>query len=229
MNAATLDRVKKLLETKTEQVRKLSREAGSDAWAASAKRAQPLLDKAPDVKKMVDDNLSKLEGVVGQDKVEVSAGVFAKPTSLESINSRADIPTLRPLTQYVKSLYTDLESISKSGKSLDDMTRDARSLLESRVGSIDKLKQQATSLSDDAYTQALKYAASIPGLAGVKDALEGVDLRALASVASQHGDEGQKILKDTYSEIRDILQKKADEAKKVGERAAKDAKKEVGK
>lgn len=71
LNAETLDRVNKLLATKTEEVRKLSAEAGSDAWAASAKRAQPLLDKAPDVRKLVDDNLNKLEGVVGQDKVEV--------------------------------------------------------------------------------------------------------------------------------------------------------------
>lgn len=122
-----------------------------------------------------------------------------------------------------------MEKIGKSGKSVDEMTREAKALLESKVGSIDQLKSKASSASSDAYSQALQYASSIPGLGGMKEALEGVDLAALAAVASKHGDEGQKILKDTYAEIRDILQKKADEAKKVGERAAKDAKKEATK
>lgn len=42
-------------------------------------------------------------------------------------------------------------------------------------------------------------------------------------VASKHGDEAEKILKQTYDEIKQVLQKRVAEAEKLGEKAKKDA------
>lgn len=82
LNADTLERVQKLLRDKTNEVREFSQRAGRDAWEASAKNASPLLDKMPDVRKMVDENVDKLSGVVGEDRVKVRWN-----TELDSIHS----------------------------------------------------------------------------------------------------------------------------------------------
>ncbi len=54
-------------------------------------------------------------------------------------------------------------------------------------------------------------------------------LQKLQEVASKHGDEAEKLMKDTYKEISEILSKKAEEVEKLGEEAAKDTKKEAKK
>ena len=61
-----------MLKEKTAEVREFSQRAGKDAWEASAKNAGPLLDKMPDVRKLVDENVDKLGGVVGEERVKVS-------------------------------------------------------------------------------------------------------------------------------------------------------------
>lgn len=71
-NTETYESVKKLLEEKKDQIAKFSQKAGSDAWESSSKAASPFLDKMPDVKQLVDDNLSKVSGYVGEDRVKVS-------------------------------------------------------------------------------------------------------------------------------------------------------------
>lgn len=60
-----------LLEQKKEEISKFSQKAGKDAWESSSKAASPYLEKMPDVKQLVDDNLSKVSGYVGEDRVKV--------------------------------------------------------------------------------------------------------------------------------------------------------------
>ncbi|ORY57128.1 hypothetical protein BCR35DRAFT_309715 [Leucosporidium creatinivorum] len=200
VNAKTLESVKDLLAKKTKEIKDFSQKAGKDAWEASAKKAGPLLDKMPDVKKLVDENVGKLEGVVGEDRVKV-----------------------------VKDLYAELEKIGKSGKSVDDMTKEAKKLVEEKVGSLDELKKKASDAGSEAASSAAKYAGAIPGLGELSKALEGTDLKVFKELAEKHGEKGQEILNSTYDEIKQILQKKAEEAKKVAGDAKDDAKKEAKK
>lgn len=71
LNAETYESVKKLLQQKKEELAQFSQKAGRDAWDASAKAAGPALDKMPDVKEVVDNNLGKVEGYLGEDRVKV--------------------------------------------------------------------------------------------------------------------------------------------------------------
>ncbi|KAK4047531.1 hypothetical protein OIV83_005318 [Microbotryomycetes sp. JL201] len=196
LNAQTLESVQKLLREKTNEVKDFSQRAGKDAWEASAKSASPLLDKMPDVRKLVDDNVERLSSVVGEDKAKA-----------------------------IKDMYGELEKISKSGKSFEDMKKDAQKLVESKVGTFEELRKKAGDKGGDLKDQAFKYFESATGLTGFGKTLEGIDLKELRNVAEKHGEEGQKILSSAYDEIKEILQKKSEEAKKVGEQAAQDAKK----
>lgn len=71
LNAETYEAVKKLLAQKKDELSKFSVKAGQDAWNASATAAAPVLDKMPDVKQALDQNLSKIEGYVGEDRIKV--------------------------------------------------------------------------------------------------------------------------------------------------------------
>jgi hypothetical protein len=50
-------------------------------------------------------------------------------------------------------------------------------------------------------------------------------LMKLQEIAKKHGDEAEKIMKETYDEIAEVLQKKTGEVEKLGEKAKADAKK----
>ncbi|KDE05445.1 hypothetical protein MVLG_04135 [Microbotryum lychnidis-dioicae p1A1 Lamole] len=189
LNAETLDAVKKLLADKTQEITALGQRAGSDAYAASAKAASPLLDKLPDVKSLLEDNLKKVEQYIGKENVGV-----------------------------VKDLYADLEKISKNGKSLDEQAKEAKKLVESRVGSFDELKKKGLS-------QAQKGLENIPGLEEAAKFYNSADLAELKKLAEKHGEKSKDILDSTYEEIKQILAKKVEEARKVGEQATNDAKK----
>lgn len=65
-----------------------------------------------------------------------------------------------------------------------------------------------------------KYAKMIPGGDQILPKLS-----ELQEVAQKHGDEAQKILKDTYKEISDVLAKRIEQTQKLADKAKKDAKK----
>lgn len=54
-------------------------------------------------------------------------------------------------------------------------------------------------------------------------------LQKLQEAAGKHGDEAEKIAKDTYAELRDLLSKKLKEVEGLGENVKEDAKKEIKK
>lgn len=71
INAKTLEAIKKLVTEKTDEVSKLAKESGSEAWEASAKAAGPWLEKMPSMRKVVEESLGKVSGLVGEERVKV--------------------------------------------------------------------------------------------------------------------------------------------------------------
>lgn len=63
LSSENIDRVRKLVEEKTQELRKY----GDKAWEEGMKKAQPVLDKQPQLKEMVENNKDKLlKGDLGQ-------------------------------------------------------------------------------------------------------------------------------------------------------------------
>jgi len=96
-----------------------------------------------------------------------------------------------------------------------------------KSGNVDELKNYAKQAGEKAKQSGggmaknlEQYAKYIPGGDKILPKLS-----QLQEVAQKHGDEAQKILKETYDEIADILAKKTDEVEKLAEKAGKDAKK----
>lgn len=158
------DKIKKLVEEKIQQVR----EMGDQAWDKGMEQAKPLLDKQPELKKMVEQNVDKLK-------------------------QNANLGQLFEMAQKALS----------SGD-----TKDIEQYVKSTLG---KAKQGASeSFNFDA----------IPGGSEIMP-----KLKQLQEIASKHGDDAQKLLKDTFGEIQQVLQNKVKEGEKLADKASKDAKK----
>ncbi|KAH6678695.1 hypothetical protein B0J14DRAFT_583271 [Halenospora varia] len=162
----SVEKIRQLIQEKIEKVKKL----GDEAWKKGLEEAKPLLDKNPEVKKLVEENADNLkQGNVSELVKQVKGAVSSE--------------NLDDLKKYIKDSG---EKVKKNGfgKNIE------------------------------------QYINMIPG---GKEVLP--KLMKLQEVAKTRGDEAEKILKDTYKDISDVLQKKTAEVEKLAEKAKEDSKK----
>lgn len=67
----SIKQVQDLIQQKTKEIRELGEKAGKDAWDKASKQAKPYLDKMPDVKKSLDENMKALIASGGKNVQEV--------------------------------------------------------------------------------------------------------------------------------------------------------------
>ncbi|KAG4420783.1 hypothetical protein IFR04_006063 [Cadophora malorum] len=166
VSVETINKVKKLIEEKTEKVRKM----GDEAWKKGLEQAKPYLDKSPEVKKLVEENADALkQGNVSE--------IFAK---VKDAVSSGNIDSLQ---DYVKQAGEKAKQ-SGFGKNIE------------------------------------QYAKMIPGGDQILP-----KLMKLQEVAKTRGDDAEKILKEAFKDVQDVLNKKTDELEKLADSAKKEAKK----
>ncbi|KPM36783.1 hypothetical protein AK830_g9785 [Neonectria ditissima] len=96
--AASLEKARKLIEEKTEEVKKL----GDEAWKKGLEQAKPLLDKNPKVKELVEENADALkQGNISE--------------LFEKVKSAADSGSLGDLEGYVKKATEQVKSKGSDG------------------------------------------------------------------------------------------------------------------
>jgi len=76
-----------LAKEKLKQIQDLGAKAGSEAYAKAAEGARPYLDKAPDVKKYLEDSIGGLKEYVGDDGVKLINDTYA---DLEKAGKKGD-------------------------------------------------------------------------------------------------------------------------------------------
>jgi len=153
----------------------------------------------PDIKDLVDENLNKVSGYVGEDRVKI-----------------------------VKEVYSELADIGKSNKSVEEKTKLAKKLVEEKLGTTSAFASTAADKATDLAGNAKQWLEGATGLGGLTKVFDEVDIKALKELATKRGEDGEKLLNSTYEEIKQILAKKSEEAKKLGSKTvdeAKDAKK----
>jgi len=163
--AESIEKIKKLVQEKVEQLKKM----GDEAWSKGMEKAKPYLDKNPKVKELIEKNADTLK-----------QGNFSE-------------------------LYSKIESAVKSGNT-DDLEKYVK-------GAGEKAKKAVGGSGLDQYLK------MIPGADGI-----GEKLGQLQEVAQKHGKDAESLLRDTVKEIREVLEKKSDEAKKIAEKAKEEGK-----
>lgn len=168
LSAENVSKAQKLIQEKTEQVRKL----GDDAWKKGLEEAKPLLEKNPRVKELIEKNADALkqgnamelfgrarkaiesgeagdlEGYVKQavDKVKSKGSKAVSGTGLEQyLDSIPNASEIMPKLQQLKDVaekHTD-----ESEKLVQETVKELKQVLESKSGKakeiLDKAKQEA--------------------------------------------------------------------------------------
>jgi len=172
MSFDTIDKIKKVIEEKTEKVKGM----GEEAFKKGLEQAKPYLDKNPEIKKVVEENKESLQkGNTGEVMKKISEALY----------------------------NNNPESLKEYIKQAGEKAKQSTGFDFGNIG--DNLEQ---------------YAKMIPGGEEILP-----KLKKLQEVAKSRGDDAEKILKGTYKDVQDVLQKRTAEVEKLAEQAAKDAKK----
>ncbi|KAK7961122.1 hypothetical protein PG996_011764 [Apiospora saccharicola] len=170
-SVASIDKARKLIQEKTEQVKKL----GDEGWKKGLEQAKPYLDKYPQAKKLLEEN----------------------EDALKQGNT----------TELFKSLSSSLEKKDLSG--FEDYVKKSVDQAKSKG----QQAGQSYGLDLDSYFQMIPNGGEIlPKLKQMKE------------VAEKHQEEGQKLMKETMDEIKQVLDKKSQRAQEIIDKAKKEAK-----
>jgi predicted DNA-binding antitoxin AbrB/MazE fold protein len=159
-SAETVTKIKKVIDEKTEKVKKL----GDEAWKKGLEQAKPYLDKNPQVKKMVEENAESLkQGNVKEifeqvkkavetgdtdelKKYVKQAGDKARNTGLgQSIEGYAKmIPGGSEIVPQLMKLKEVAEKRGEEGQGiLKGAYEDVKDVLKKRIGEAEKLAEKA--------------------------------------------------------------------------------------
>lgn len=179
----TVDRIRKLVQEKTEQVKKL----GEQAWQKGYEQLQPMLEKNPQIKKLVEQNMD----------------VFKQGNISEAVNkvqSAISSGSTQDLEQYIN------QSVASSAFPL------FRSLTQSY-----RAKDKA---QDYASGDLSKWLNVIPNGSKILP-----QLQKYKEVAEKHGEEAEGVIKDTFNEILQVLEKRSGDVEKLYKSAQDESKK----
>ncbi|RYP79945.1 hypothetical protein DL769_002704 [Monosporascus sp. CRB-8-3] len=166
LTTANLDKARRLVEEKVEQVQKL----GDEAWKKGMEQAKPYLDKNPTVKELIEKN----EGALRRGNVT--------------------------------ELFQEAKKAVESGNTGD---------LEKYVNNaVEKSKSNGSQLSSG--TGLEQYFNMIPNGSEILSRVS-----QLREVAEKHADEGEKLLRETMDELKQVLEKKSEKAKEIVDKEKK--------
>ena len=87
INGETIAKASALAKQKLQEIQDLGAKAGKEAYAKAAEGARPYLDKAPDVKKYLEESVESLKEYVGDDGVKLINETYS---DLEAAGKKGD-------------------------------------------------------------------------------------------------------------------------------------------
>ncbi|KAI5799750.1 hypothetical protein FPQ18DRAFT_100457 [Pyronema domesticum] len=178
-----------LVKEKTEKVKEMGSKAAEMAWEKGTKEAEPYLEKFPEVKKLVEENMDSLKGMAlgGGFSVAMIPKVFMKIREATQGDAKEGAEKLKK--------YFD--EISKEGKKKMGDFKDS----DSFQGAAEYVE---------------KYIKSIPG---GEEALKGMpSIDEMVNLSKKKGPEAEKLLKETMNDISKVLEKRIGEAKELAKK-----------
>lgn len=112
-SADALNQARELIQSKTDEVRKLAEKSSQDAWKRTLQEAGPYLDKLPDIKQVVEENAQKF---IAAGTVSLSGSsstvqeVFAR---VKEVAESGDDKKKQELKDFISKKASDAEQQSK--------------------------------------------------------------------------------------------------------------------
>ncbi|KAJ1304443.1 hypothetical protein OPQ81_005590 [Rhizoctonia solani] len=188
VTAASIANIVQIVRDKSDEAKRVAENTSKDAWERAMKQAGPALDKMPDIKNVLEENASTLMSVGG--------GVAAMSGS----NSR--------------EIWDRIKQVADTkGRVSEDKLNELKDFILEKVEAAKKggkggVKNVAEKFSGDGFENIVKM---IPG---GQQALESTpDLRELFKLAQSRSDDAQKLTRETYEDVLNVLKEKAEKAK----------------
>ncbi|PCH43567.1 hypothetical protein WOLCODRAFT_122202 [Wolfiporia cocos MD-104 SS10] len=96
-----LDEARELIQKKTSEVSNLAESSSKEAWDEALKEASPYLDKMPDIKKLIDENASKLIAA-GMAQGGAAREVLAQVKQVAESDSAKNKQKLQELREFIQ-------------------------------------------------------------------------------------------------------------------------------
>ncbi|CAD6580787.1 MAG: hypothetical protein CYPHOPRED_001360 [Cyphobasidiales sp. Tagirdzhanova-0007] len=193
LTTETIMKASTLAKEKLKQIQELGGKASSEAYSKAAEGAKPYLDKAPDVKKYIEDSLGGLKEYVGDDGVKL-----------------------------INDTYSEIEAAGKKG--------DTKALMQIARERIGQLQDLAKNKGGDIASKATEKAGGIPGMDKLFQSVPNLkDIDQLRQLAQEKGGDFEKLLNETYDELKSVLENKGKQAKDLSGNAVSEAKDKAGK
>ncbi|KAL7272048.1 hypothetical protein RUND412_005160 [Rhizina undulata] len=174
-----------VVNAKTEELKELGGKLSDKAWEDSSKEVQKILDKMPEVKRILEQNMNAIKSVA------LSGGV-----------SSTIIPQVFDQVKTISTEGPTKENIEKFQNFVEQKIREG----EEQIGG---------SMGDASWQTSIqtleKYLKTIPG--GEKILLDSPDVSDLFKLAKKKGPEAERITKEAFEEIANVLRKKMQEVK----------------
>ncbi|KAA8902686.1 hypothetical protein FN846DRAFT_908445 [Sphaerosporella brunnea] len=191
LSPSGIAKVTKLVNEKTKQIEEMGRKAAEKAWEEGSQQVKKYLDKAPQVKKLVEENLDSIKEAALSGGISVSA-----------------IPQI---FQRIKDAATggdNKEAIDRLKRYLEDLAK--------------KGKEQGTEHWHSVARLTRDYVKSFPW--GEQALNEMPDLNELVVTVQSRGPEAEELARETAKEIAEVLKRRMEEAKKLGQATKEEAK-----
>ena len=167
LSTANIDKVRKLVEEKVQQIKKL----GDQAWNKGYEELKPQLEKNPKIKELIDNNADKLK------------------------------------QSNIKELFDQAKSALQSGD----------------VGNLEKYVQNAVEKAKSSSTGSQsglgQYFEMVPDSNEVWSKLQEIN-----QLAERHGEQGKQLLKETVQDLKQVLEKRSQQAGNIAQNIKKDNK-----
>ena len=187
----------------------------------------------PEAKKQVDETWNQIrdivKGGVGVEAIsKIKKLVQDKTSQIQKLGDEAWSKGLEQAKPYldkspkVKELIEKNADSLKSGNFKDLYEKIKTAVEKGDTGDLESFVKDIASKAKDSDLgdEIQKYVKMVPGGDQVLP-----KLKQLKEIAEKHGDDAEKIMKNTYQEVIDVLSKGINDAEKLADKAKKDAKK----
>ncbi|KAI9089588.1 hypothetical protein DFS34DRAFT_385441 [Phlyctochytrium arcticum] len=195
----TLKQASELIKSKTEQIKELTKKQGSDAWNKGLEQAKPYLDKVPELRDLLNKN---------------SSGLMASAAAVATGGSSS-----------FSKIFDQVKDIAESSK--DDQKAKIAKFKEFLASTAQDTKDAVSPTLEKGLDSLQDWVKVVPG---GKEALDKVpDMSILVRLSQEKGDDAKALAQETYDEIAQVLQAKAEKAKKLIGEGKKQVEKESSK
>lgn len=111
ISASSIKQIQDLVQEKTKEIKELGEKAGKDAWEKASQQAKPYLDKMPDIKKTLDQNMGVLTAAGGASITEI----------YNKVKQVADSGANKQSLDELQNLIKEKVQQASGGANVDDM------------------------------------------------------------------------------------------------------------